>query len=772
MSNSERRVIEYVEIDLPLCSLTYGVSPCTAALDTAGEIKCFNTLNTCQDRPAYDPEDNTFRFSRPNTYLPKGIEAIPCLASVSFTPAVVSLGGDLGTRATLAVSFTDFPWSDPGDEYDKYPGDRNYDPYQQGSYWGKFRARHPFVRGKILRWKRGFATDDLGDLETRTYIIDSFDGPNQNGVYTIYARDVLKIADNKRSQAPLLSEGFLSGSLTDVATSATLNPTGIGNEKYATSGIVAIGGEELCDFTRSGDDLTLTRGQYGTVAVAHDASDRVQEVLEYDGIDPALIIQDLLENYAGIDSSYIPIASWQIETAAYLGRDYSALIAEPTSVRDLVSELIEQACLALWWDDETSTIQLRVLRTIGTETQVFSEDDIIEGSLTIHEQPETRKSQVWVYYGQRNALEPIDEPDNYRSTLIEIDADAESDQGSPAIKKIYCRWVPAFGSSVADRLAAIQIGRFKTPPRRFSFSVYKHGGAIVPALGEGCQLRHPVLQDETGAQVNVPVQITRFNPLSDRIDVEAQEMLFDFDEELETATRTITISSDEQEFNLRDAHDAIFPDPEPQTGTPEYSIVCNVLENVIVGSNSPTTPAFDVGDWPAGIPILVNNLGRIQGCGGNGGDAGTTMPDGGQGGTAFYTRVNVDLDLGSGDGMVYGGGGGGGGATDNDGDGVGGGGGAGRLGGTGGTGQVDGEVPEVHGQDGTLNAGGAGGYIPPVFPDVGGDGGGPGLAGENATGGIVANTGSGGAAGYAIDGVSYVTFVSTGSGDIRGGEVN
>src|SRR5690606_15140212 len=117
------------------------------------------------------------------------------------------------------------------------------------------------------------------------------------------------------------------------------------------------------------------------------ASDRVQLCIEYVSQDAADIIADLLENYADVPSEYIPIASWQSETGAFLRTLYSALIAEPTAVETLVKELIRQAALAVWWDDINSLIQLRVLRQIDTDVALFDESVIMADSLAISDQP-------------------------------------------------------------------------------------------------------------------------------------------------------------------------------------------------------------------------------------------------------------------------------------------------------------------------------------------------------------------------------------------------
>src|SRR5690606_15722547 len=128
-----------------------------------------------------------------------------------------------------------------------------------------------------------------------------------------------------------------------------------------------IGGKEVCAFTRSGDSFSLTRNTtipsftFETEVVAHDAGSRVPLCLPYIADDPADIIYDLFVNYANIDPDYIPLTTWKSETSAFLQNVYTTLICEPTSVNKLVSELIEQAALSIWWNPLTALLNLRVL---------------------------------------------------------------------------------------------------------------------------------------------------------------------------------------------------------------------------------------------------------------------------------------------------------------------------------------------------------------------------------------------------------------------------
>jgi hypothetical protein len=740
--------LEYVEIDIPFCSLTYGVAPCTASVPTTGSEKCFNSKKTCQDTANFATSNVTLRFAKPTDYLPDDIDALPFISEVSYTPATISLGGNLGTRATLSVTFTDHPHSDTGDGFDKYLSTRTYDPYSQGTFWGKFRARQPYLRGQAIRLITGLLGDALADMEARNFIIDSFDGPTPQGKYTIIAKDVLKLADGDRSQAPVLSSGFLVADITAVATSATLSPAGIGNSEYPASGYLAIGGNEVVSFTRAADVLTIARAQLGSVASTHKAQDRVQLVLRYAGQDVANILYDLFTTYAGVDPSYITLTDWTTETAAFLGNIYTANICEPTSVNTLVSELIEQAALAVWPDEVATKIRLQVLRGVVTDAMTFTPENTLQGSLTLKEQPTARISRVQTYFGQIDPTKPLSNLDNYRSTSLVIDDTTEADYGSAAIKTIYSRWIPQAGRTVADRLGAVILGRFKIPPRHVGFSVMRYAETDAE-LGQGYRVEAFCVQTATGAQDNIPIQVTRLNPGPDRFTVDAEEMLFDAPA-ADLTNRSIVFDANNYNINLRTSHDSIFPVP-----TAGITVTFTINAGVVIGSHSTALYAVEAGTWPAGVTVNLTLLGRIQGKGGQGG---ATVGAGTAGGVALYTRAAINLDVASG-AIWSGGGGGAGGSVDALSGGGGGGGGAGQDVGAGGS-----SISGFTGSPGTSSAGGAGG-APGGFGKNGADGGGPGVAGGSTT------SAAGGAAGAAIDGISHVT-VTFGPGDIKGSQIN
>lgn len=751
-------IVTLIEIDVPRCSLTYGTYPCEAQLGVTGNKKCFNSFATCQDRDNFTDDVFTFRFVSPSARIfdldptEELSHVIPSARVVRTTPAKIDPGKSLGQRESVTVTFTDHQHSDIG--IDKYVVERDYDPFEQGTFWGKFRARWPSLRGMALRIYRGMLDQDISEFEQWHYVIEEtrFDGDQ----YVVVAKDPLKLLDGDRAQAPRLSKGELAAPIDEVYSELTLSPAGIGDLEYPASGKAAIGGEEIVEFTRSGDVVTLVeRGLHGTVAQEHDEGSRFQLCLEFEAESPDDIIYTLMTEYAdGVDPSWIDTETWREEIESYVANLYSAVIAEPTPVRALINELIEQVGLVIWWEPQDRQIYLTVLRPVVEDARVIDGDQMIEGSFSAREQPKERVSQAWTYFNQINPLEDQSDPANYRSSVVTVDLESEVEHRGPSIKKTYSRWIQFGNRGAASRYNALILSRYRDPPRAISWSLYR--GTPLPLLGRGVRVSHRSLQDDEGNLVNVPVQIVSRERRDDRTVFDAVEMLFTAQDDLEQ--HLIVIDSDVFNVNLRELHDSFYTEPDQYT-----TVLCIIEVGVKVGSSLPSEFAFDTGEWPDGVDITVLVRGRIQGAGGRGGNGGqpdTPLPptNGEDGGPAMRVRVPITIDN---QGQIYGGGGGGGGGTgffDFDMTpfpGGKGGGGAGFLPGQSGVGVAG-------GSDATEDVAGAG-------TSDGGNGGGPGQAGESSFDSGLGSA-SGGAAGTAVDGESLVTY--TNEGTIAGPRIN
>ena len=747
--------IYIVEMDLEYCGNFFGFSPCTAT--GSGDSKCYNVRNTCQDLPNFASSVKTYRFCESRSAHPIGLVAIPSLNNVSISPAKIDLGGGLGTRASVNLSFIDHPASDIG--VDKYLADRTYIASERGSFWTKLRARNPNYQFKNLRVKSGYLVDGAyvaANFTTRYYIIESMNV--SGGKASIIAKDPLKLASSKKALAPKASTGLLKFSLTAIETELTLIPLGIGNLEYPTSGFISIK-SEVMSFTRSGDVMTaLSRGAKNSTASTHAINDTVQLCLEYSGQTRGqldFIVKDLLTTYANIDTAFIDDGLWDAEVSAYLSGLLDGIITKPYDVFKLLKELAESMPHYLWWNEITQKIELTALKQPPITANVLNMDNnIIAGSFSTKDKQELRASTIFVNFGMFDPTAKLDEPNNYQQSYVRVDTDSISKYGSSEIKVVNSRWISNTNKAAALQLAALYGRRFSDVPREVKFSLDAKDSDVW--VGQTKAINHIDIVDDSGAAVNTNFQIMSAKE-NKTFDYTALE--FTYGQELpedegggDPSVERVLISTDSYNVNLRTLFNALYPTVDATTKALFIFEGGNK-----VGSQTASGLAVNTGTWPAGatVTLQLNEGSYIVGKGGDESQAG---------GTALSMAHPITLVN---NGTIGGGGGGGGYATGSNYR-SGGGGGAGYDIGIKGTTQSAGGSA-TYGENGTLESGGAGGSIvttgsEPQF-STGGDGGDLGDAGQNAFGDAT-NT-NGGAAGAAIEQNGNTLTITT-LGDIRG----
>lgn len=507
-NTSGRETITIVEIDQDKCSLTYASSPCQAAIGTTGDFKCYNTFATCQDTANYNTGTAlTLRFCTPSASFPTPSETdlyIPIVKSVSNNPTEINLANgnrnlsSLGKRASITIKMTDLPFNDV--IVDDYVSGRGFDPLTKSTFWRKWLARNPYHQNRSLRVREGYVGQTPSSMRTRNYIIEKITGVDSSGMVTIIAKDVLKLADDKRAQAPVVNSGSLSADITSGATSATLEPSGIGNSEYSASGKVRIG-DEVCSFSRSSDVLTLTRGQNNTTATEHSEDDLVQECLEYSNERVDSVIEDLLTTYGNIDASFIPTSDWTDEADSWLSTaNLTALITEPIGVTTLIGELLEQTGAVLWWDDVNQEIKFRAVRPVGDETlvDISESENIIENSFSITREPSQRVSQIWFNYDLEDPTKELNEISNFNKQQISVDLDKENanQYGEQRIRKIFSRWLTDDDSALALSTASKIVLSYKDNPVYIQFAVDAKDRSLD--IGNIVNITHNSLVDSQG----------------------------------------------------------------------------------------------------------------------------------------------------------------------------------------------------------------------------------------------------------------------------------
>ncbi len=785
LSSFGRQPFNYVELELDFCANAAGVAPCTA-IET-GDAKCFNTFASCNDTANFNKTTKIYRFCSPNgARVPVGLDAIPCLKSISMSPAQIDAKNGMGLRASCDIRLQDFPHDDI--RIDPYVNGRTYIPINQGTYFGKLKARNPFYNARIMRVYTGFLNTDgsfsADKFERRTFVIEAWDGLDALGVTRIMGKDVLKLASDERAVCPIPSQGRLNLDMTAIATSFTVTPSGVGAD-YDASGYVRVG-SEVMSYTRSGDVFTVVRGQRNTLAATHKQLDTVQLCKEFFGQTSQNIVYDLLTNFASVPTSYIDKSAWDAEQVGYLPRLYNALITTPTGVSKLITELSEQVGFFLYWDEVVERIVFRAIRPNSDSEQITaltSEYNLLADSLKLKDIVDDRVNEVWVYYGVLDPSKNLSEDANYSNLYVASNVVNQSDVQNRdiRIKKILSRWI-------TDRAAAIELGqryleRFALAPVEADFMLDAKDSNLK--LCDFVTIESKQKQDFTGSPLELLLQITK------RVEKQtgttwafvARQFAFS---SLVSPIRQVIIdgsnAADLLDLDLKAAHDARFA-PAPSGTVIEFIIASGVLISASSTSNYALT---NPSTWASGviISLIIESGAVVAGRGGTGGRGANYNASGGgiggKGGDCANFEYGITIDN---QGVIsVGSGGGGGGGTGSDGFlfGVGGGGGGGFPWGNGGehgTEYAFGDVQTVpqNGFNGTSTDSGNGGQGGRKSDDgdfgQGGKGGKGGIAYAQigSTGGTGAGEdfnfgGLGGAAGdNAIQGNSFITWVNTGT---------
>lgn len=770
-AKSGRIPVVFVELDMDVCTRTYGSSPCTAAIGTTGTAKCYNTFSSCQDTANYNKGVKTYRFCESTASIPVGLQAIPLLKKVTFASQVITPGKGLGVRGSVTVRFSDAPWTDV--DIDPYFADRATPA--AGTFWGRFRARNPYYEGRAIRILSGYITSPFtwDTFQTRAYIIDSLSAVLKGDEAQIVGKDILKLADDKKALFPAPSSGTLSASISNSATSLTVAPTGAGAD-YPSSGKIAVSGEVM-SYTRSGDVFAVTRAQSNTVAEAHDADDTVQLVGEFVAAEIQDVIYDLLTVSAGIDMAYIDKTAWDTERDTYLTGVWNLEQPEPVGVNTLLAEITEQGNCRIWWDEINQKIRFRAIRPLDSALPVYTDDlHFGENSVSVTEDTKQRVSTVLIYFGRLNPTEKLDDLKNYAVRYIQADTDAISanEYGSSVTKRICSRWFRTSSLARVQELADALLMTYRDPPRLLDFRMDPRHDLRV---GDIFRAQTRYLQGVDGAPVAKAFEV-----------IEAQE---------EQAGHVIRYRAQEMPANIPTTDDypiSIFDGDMDvvlydlfviEHGVPVSAVVvtATVQSGALVSATSTSIPALRPGSsWPSGTTITLINNGTIAGRGGDGGHGGSVIENTGAGVAGAAGGLAIDaagfaISIDNTAGIIAGGsgGGGGGGAQtivilgvpfDIVGGGGGGGGyplGAGGVGGT----RSDAGNPSLWGDNGSAAGSGGSGGAGGAGNSTAGDGGaGGGYAATGTTGASSAQAGgAGGAAGDCIHNNSNITWIATGT---------
>ncbi len=527
-----REPLTVVELDLDYCSQVEGVSPC---LSTAtGDGKCYNTRFTCNYTSAYTKSIKTYRFCQARGNLPKGVNMFPVIVGTPDLAPVKAPAYGLSDLGKISITLQDFPHGDIG--IDKSISNRTYNAESQGTFFGKLLARNPYYIGRVLRVRTGFITDpfDWANFQDRTYVIDKIEGPDHKGRVKITAHDRLRLADDKLSQCPVMTDGTLSADIAAGATSLSIS----GDEtQYPTGGgTIRIGDDIIAYTSRSGATLSgLTHAQWGSTDESHDAGDTIQLCKIWTDINVVDIVHELLKDYAGIDETKLPYDAglttptgtndeWDDAKANWLSlHNLTTCISEPTGIKTLLKELAEECQFSLFADQVNDEIRLKVnTPPLANETPTSLNDDanFIEGSVRVKEDPKQQFTQVWCSYDKIDYTKG-DDVGNFRVTYADLDSEAESADfyNTKKVKWIKSRWFDSTNATQAKQLVGRLRSRFANPPKVVHFTLDAKDSALW--TGDLAELSTRMIQATDGSNQLYRVQVLSVDESIDQYKYEA-----------------------------------------------------------------------------------------------------------------------------------------------------------------------------------------------------------------------------------------------------------
>lgn len=503
-----REPITVVEVDLDFCANSYGIAPCTASAAAGSE--CFNTYKTCQDKVNFSKITKTYRFCEQRAELPLEIEAIPCLVKTPNTaPAQITPGNGVGHRAKLNIELEDFAHHDRG--IDPYVTTRSYNPTEQGTFFGKLRARNPYLNTRIVRVRTGYLTTPFSwtNFKSRTYVITDLK-PGKRGYWTLSCSDILTLVGDEKAQYPTPTKSIVLKS--DIANNLIeFYVEERGSDSLPTSGILTID-SELIAYTSavSGFVSGCTRGYGGTTAKEHKADAGVQVAAEFNSVNVVSIIQTLL-NAAGINDTYLDLTGWNIEKGYWLEiYNLNRIIPKPVSIKKLLKQISESCLIDYWWDDIDQLVKLKVVAPSVLNASLAIYDDIShfkEQSVKPEYRPQEQITTIIVYYDQ---IDPSagSSASNFTGFYAagDINAESELEYNTVSTKEIFAEWFSAANYGLVVTLASRVLARFSDTPFYCRFKLDAKDANSL-ALGEELIIDTEQVQGDTGANEQTRVQL-------------------------------------------------------------------------------------------------------------------------------------------------------------------------------------------------------------------------------------------------------------------------
>ena len=612
-----------VQLDLPVCSLTFAQGACTAPAGT----QCYNTWHTCQSKADYAATTKPLKLTFEPTNDPTDR---PYLLSCEHKSQRLTTEGLTDGADSVRVVAQDAPAVHDLD-----------DPYNrvgQGTWWLRLAARQPYLQGIS-------AQVTAGNLTTR-WVVSDVTLPDANSVFTVQL--VSPVSELSTHAIPEQTPEYLTGNLSIGTTNRTLSA-----DHFAIGDYAAIDTE----IVKKTGASTIERGQLGTAAADHERGANIQRVFRLEAPETTLprVLYAVL--VAGGFGAFVTKSDFtDLEATPHLNLQLDDFtLPESDQLETVLEQLLLLAGLTLIWDVRLNKLQLIDASVFAATPVTVSEEQFIYNvdPPTIRRRNDLVFTRVQLRYGLSALF-----AGELKNAAVAVSGDAESGRYTPRHKVLSKEvgLVPVTDSniaSLADSAALRTLGRSFSPagpPFEIQFT--------VPMAASEIQLGSTVL-----LKTGTAVQGVAGTPLDSLALVVSETFKFregrityvckSFHEQPAAAV-PLSITADAQGYDAFAA-----------AGSPAHPLMVSlrIAAGVVVTPTVALESALRiVGFHPdSEITVELEAGSRVVGFSGAGGDAEAdvqALRRGQAGGTAVLTGAGTFTFTGS--GQIAGGGGGGG----------------------------------------------------------------------------------------------------------------
>lgn len=505
-----RAVQWLVEIDLDRCDNDYTSAPCTAS-DAGDGSRCHYTFPTCQDPANFAKVTKTYRFCLRDTPWPDTATAVfPLLSDFVSIPQQIDARKLFTYPERISLKFyRDF--TPPVTDADK----ALYNTSAVGEFWRNLFTRSRNYPGRPLRVKRGFNASGfvLADFEQvgPEYLITQV--TYKNDMVVVEAESPLRELNKRQLPFEVSDDNVLTAAVdASVTTWAVTDGAEFPDPADYTRNDVYVECEnEIARVTsKSGNNLTVVRGAFGTTAASHAISTEVKHVACF-GTQAGLasnaveVMQDLLE-WAGVAAADVDTSAFDSLKAQFFPSDDTLrVVRRQKTIAKLIQQMREIRSIVLFMN-ASGQFSAAVLGP-NLSSASLNDDSFLIDSVSVYEDDEERRTRVVVWYDP--VEDNAEDPEDFAKAVAVVNAGLEGANyfNDTRQQTFLDLWLdPSFTLAKIRNLSRRLITRTGYGVRYVEFDLDVKDGTLNVGEMRTCQSKD--ITGINGEQIAMPVLVT------------------------------------------------------------------------------------------------------------------------------------------------------------------------------------------------------------------------------------------------------------------------